>query len=609
MAARFAHSTEMACRTTFLDDALFGGAFPAVDIDAEGRVITDREAATEIPVLLFEPAQPMVFKDTTTGSVYEARTEMLISAGLNRLAGPVMKIETAGGWGVVRTADKKVLLRDPDGAVVASGTPDLAPEWVSAAISYGYILVLHGAPLGVRVPPGRSEESYSARERASEFKRARNNGLLVGAFIAWRGLAEEALDWILFPPGAFDQPFPLAFVPQWEFNAHGGPEPFGFVRLSDSNLPPLAQGLVARLTDTDLDLFRDDDPDQHSGFVCGYHAGDEPRDRAAFDAWRQAACACGGLVVMAGNRPMPAVLGASAEQDEQVNRAAASSWVAKVPLTDPADGEQAQHNSGIQHRQTRDAIQDAEQQAEYTTLLSEKIAAQDSFKVYWSNALSELIDMTEIQRWITNLWPVACQTCAEPLGTKVDISADGPLADGKILLSMHHSACRPSGITPQDGVRMCAPTTSLLAGYIGGASDGTPGRDDIPVMVINPSCEQIQLRPGPDGQWRNATLDAFAVLGFRPPDGQFPSTLHDLEVEIVDGYLLITVTGYLPDTVEHEWAIEPPAHILEQVRRLRGLAISLVTKALPTRLGVEDLPSAFTDPEALIGWARFEEPS
>jgi hypothetical protein len=35
--------------------------------------------------------------------------------------------------------------------------------------------------------------------------------------------------------------------------------------------------------------------------------------------------------------------------------------------------------------------------------------------------------------------------------TKADISADGPIVGSRVLLSMHHSACRPSGITPPMG--------------------------------------------------------------------------------------------------------------------------------------------------------------
>jgi hypothetical protein len=45
---------------------------------------------------------------------------------------------------------------------------------------------------------------------------------------------------------------------------------------------------------------------------------------------------------------------------------------------------------------------------------------------------------------VTNLWPVVCQSCGEPLGTKADVSADGVFDDGKVLISLHHSACRPS---------------------------------------------------------------------------------------------------------------------------------------------------------------------
>ncbi len=42
----------------------------------------------------------------------------------------------------------------------------------------------------------------------------------------------------------------------------------------------------------------------------------------------------------------------------------------------------------------------------------------------------------------------------------------------------------------------------------------------------------------------------------------------------------------------------------EQLRHYRGFAISLTTKALPALLTPEDLPGAFNDPEALVGWVN-----
>lgn len=123
--------------------------------------------------------------------------------------------------------------------------------------------------------------------------------------------------------------------------------------------------------------------------------------------------------------------------------------------------------------------------------------------------ITNLISLDSLQRWLTNLWPVTCQTCGEPLGTKTDFAVTD-LGSGAIWLSMHHSACRPSGVTAAEQ----APPTNrptFVAGYL-----AKPGRDprpaDIPVLVVNPSCEQLLLQRDATDTWRNATLDEFALL-------------------------------------------------------------------------------------------------
>ena len=131
--------------------------------------------------------------------------------------------------------------------------------------------------------------------------------------------------------------------------------------------------------------------------------------------------------------------------------------------------------------------------------------------------------------WLTNLWSLVCQTCGEPLGSKADLSADGPIDGEKILISLHHSGCRPSGTTPPDSTTMSCPTTSFAAGYLA-QPDGKPRHSDIPVIVINPSCEQLQLIRDASGTWCNATVDAFTGLGLTRPDGHPLPAVRDPEL-------------------------------------------------------------------------------
>lgn len=600
LAAKVANDTEMPCRAAFLNDPVFSGAFPALATGPGGALVPDADGAGESPpVLLFEPQRLLGMKDTRTGTVREIRTEALVAGGFHRIHGPAWMIEQADGWALGRTANM-VKLRDPDGDVVAEGRLALDPGWVSAAASWGYVLVLYGRPLGVAVPPGKTERTYTVEDRASEVLQARHNGLLVGAIVKWAGTLTQTFDWVLFPPGAFGIPIPMAYVPLWSFTPHGGPEEFGFARLNKRIQAPFAKDLVAHLTETDLDLVRPTEADASLALIAGYRVREEPSSQEFFRAWRHAVFSSGGLVVMTGDEAMPAVLGADVVQDRRAWEVMGRSWGAKVLLSDDCKADLVAGQISPQQTKSREVIAHAQQQAEYTRILTDKLRGQESFEIYASNALEALIDKPALARWLPNLWPIVCQTCRDPLGVRVDISIDGPLEHGKILLSMHHSSCRPSGTTPLDGVTMSCPTASFAAGYIG--SGRKPRKDDFPVLVVNPSCEQLQLIPDSTGGWRNATLEAFTPLGFVPPSSGFPPTISDAEAEIADGYLIVTLTGYVEDAPDQEWAVKPPAHVLDQARRLGGVAVSLVTKALPTLIQPDDLPAAFTDDEALVGW-------
>jgi hypothetical protein len=318
LASEFSSDNEVACRTVFLSDPIFG---------AEATSAPDEEM---LPVLLLEAKRMMAVKDTRTGSVREMRMEALISGGFQRIDSPVWRLSPADGWGVYRN-QTEVFLRDPDGEVAAKSTIYLDPAWVSAAVSLGWILVLYGYPLGVTVPPGKTERSYTEKDRAYEITQARRSGLLTGAIVKWHGALTETLDWVLFPPGTFGLPIPVAYVPLFEFNRHGGPEEFGFSRLNRRVMLPIAEGMTATITGTDLDLVRPN-AGEVDRLIAGYQAVKGSPNYKFFQTWRRSVLSAEGLVVMAGNREIPNILGASQEQDRLAYEVMGDSWGAKVAL-------------------------------------------------------------------------------------------------------------------------------------------------------------------------------------------------------------------------------------------------------------------------------------
>lgn len=303
---RLATEYHVPCKLTYLHDPIFGrGTVPVAGIEDDGTLIPDRSGTIDpIPVVMFEPPAVVVLDDPRTGTAHELRTEAIIAAGFHRIpAGPFWAGMPAEGWGVYRTRDG-IVLRDPDGAVYAVGTTVLDPAWVSTATSLGSVLALHGPRLGVRTPPGRTEATYTIQDRAKEIKQGRREGLLAGATVTWHPEPlDETLNWILFGPGLYNQPLPIAYVPIWEFNPHGGPEGFGLSPFRSFAEIPHAQGMVAHVSDTDVDLYRPG-VDHDLSFIGGYHAVEGTTD-GRYIAWKQAALNTGQLLLITGRREIP----------------------------------------------------------------------------------------------------------------------------------------------------------------------------------------------------------------------------------------------------------------------------------------------------------------
>jgi hypothetical protein len=195
-----AAETEMPCRATFLDNPLFGGrAARVTGTTPEGGLITDSgPGADRVPVLLFEPVHTIAVKDPVTGLCHEPRIDTLVGLGWQRVPPRfLMAGLPADGWGLYRTATGVELL-DPYGGVYAEARLPLDPEWVSAAVSVGAVMVFVGPSLGIRVPPGRSPETYTDRDRAEEFRVGRENGLLAAATVEWHiSQPAETMTWVL----------------------------------------------------------------------------------------------------------------------------------------------------------------------------------------------------------------------------------------------------------------------------------------------------------------------------------------------------------------------------------------------------------------------------
>lgn len=303
-------NVDMPCRTTTSSDPLFGGRRATItEILPDGTVLTDPyDPVPVLPVALFELTQLIAMKDLRTSTVHEPRMERIISAGFHRQPRGILSNLPAEGWGLYRTRGG-LMLRDQFGGVWAKSTVTPDPAWLELAGQHHWVTVYYGPWLGVRLPEGKTEHTYTLQDRIAEFRRGREQGLCAAASVHWHPeIFDQTMEWVLFPAGTFGQPYPIAYVPVWNFDHLGGPETFGLkpVTLRGHDIGPVsvAQDLAVDVTSTDVDFFQPH-LDSAINFVTGYHVPVNSPD-PLFTAWRQMALQAGRVLLIAGSKDMPA---------------------------------------------------------------------------------------------------------------------------------------------------------------------------------------------------------------------------------------------------------------------------------------------------------------
>jgi hypothetical protein len=177
-AMKVARDLDAEARATYTDDHAvgLGRVAPA---PGESPATTD-----QVPVLLLEPRTAMVMTNPETGEVTEGQVETIIKAGLGRLTWPAALVQPAVGWSLQRMGDG-IELRDAHGGPWVRCAVRLEPRWISAAVSWGQVLVVYGVRLGVRVPPNQGNRRYGSAERRAELQQARRAGIVAAGFVRW----------------------------------------------------------------------------------------------------------------------------------------------------------------------------------------------------------------------------------------------------------------------------------------------------------------------------------------------------------------------------------------------------------------------------------------
>lgn len=234
----------------------------------------------------------------------------------------------------------------------------------------------------------------------------------------------------------------------------------------------------------------------------------------------------------------------------------------------------------------------------------ERALTLDEYNIQVSHEVTDFLGTPTTRFAMTNIFPGYCLTCGDPLVSQMDVSAD---FDPKIgaLITAHHSTCRASSLN-KAGHPMAVGTSAVVLGSLG------EGDTAVPVMVVHPGIESVLLAPSrhkpyrlPGRRqrwktWTNLTVAEFAAHGFVRGRKAFPPRVRDVAVSMAADTLTVRMDKHT--WRGHEWDVRIPDEVAPLLHRTGGFALSVLTKTLPPRLGIDGLAPTFTDREARIGW-------
>ena len=206
-----------------------------------------------------------------------------------------------------------------------------------------------------------------------------------------------------------------------------------------------------------------------------------------------------------------------------------------------------------------------------------------------------------------SLWPVDCQTCGQPLGLRppaLCVDDVGTFA----MATLHHDRCRAPGwndgpLTGTSGAlvthrtRLAMPPLSDLRGT---------GLGQIPVMVVNPSMENVILVPDDDGKWHPQMHAAFSAMGMAPPGPELRvyKPITGAAARLTPSAVTITMKMPAPSDAYECALTASDTRFAEEISSQRGIMLAVTYAADPD--SDDDLVSQVQDAlrtgRMLCGW-------
>lgn len=219
-----------------------------------------------------------------------------------------------------------------------------------------------------------------------------------------------------------------------------------------------------------------------------------------------------------------------------------------------------------------------------------------------SRSVASTLGDTVLGEIARNLWPTDCQACGRPFeGERPSLVIDdlGSFASA----ALYHRACRSSEYcTPGMVMSAGASLTYHAIGCLLPVELGNGRRDDLPVVLINPSLEHVELSRGKDNAWEVGTVEHFRRVGLtgislgRPVAGA--------RAEVVAPGVLRVWVGLTGDQC-WDCPVDVPAGLLERILLRRGVVVGLTTAYDPfglLRESLEEFARALGSGDVATGW-------
>ena len=226
-----------------------------------------------------------------------------------------------------------------------------------------------------------------------------------------------------------------------------------------------------------------------------------------------------------------------------------------------------------------------------------------------------LIGARALESLASELRPIACQTCHDPLSGVADLSADAVLATLEVVLSAHHPSCRPSDLRMSRELVVGNPTAVVTAWVLPEQPPKGHRAGDV-VVVVNPSCDQLIARQ--QGflrrRWTNVTLDDLRPLGFQPAGSRGVNALHGVSARLNGDALTIAAktehttanAAIIPDavaaTIDNTWVVSDlPPDVLDAFATSATVTIAVTMQILPTALAQDNIAGGLTNRTTMLG--------